>query len=282
MGSILTIDIGATKTRMVEFDSPLSIDEARSAKISGETEFHTPHHPNECFEILTNTILQNFPEFREHSDDTIIAIASTGQTDGNTITSPSIGWDNYPLRDSLSELLSGTRVILDNDGRVGAVGAFAGKQAGRGLYVAIGTGIGGGMIINGEPSSDLVGMEIGKTRLMDRHETKSWEELASGSAFYRKYGRLAQTIPDNNPIWHEYAGSIAKGLIALTPTLRPDEVIIGGAMAEFFPKYSQSLIEIIAANSWGLTAHIPLTAADPKYTVNRGALIVALRELGKS
>ena len=75
MGSILTIDIGATKTRMVEFDSSLSIDEAPSAKISGETEFHTPHHPNECFEILTNTILQNFPEFREHSDDTIIAIA---------------------------------------------------------------------------------------------------------------------------------------------------------------------------------------------------------------
>ncbi len=282
MGSILTIDIGATKTRMVAFDSSLSIDEATSIKIASDKEFQTPHHPDECMKLLVDTIMEHFPEFHEYSSENTVVIAITGQTDGDTITSTAIGWDRFPLKDELSQALSGTRVIMDNDGRMGAIGAFAGKQCRRSLYIAIGTGIGSGMILDGQPSLDLVGMEIGKTRFMDRHETMSWEALASGSAFYKTYGRLAQIIPDHNPIWREYAEAIAKGLIALTPTLRPDEIIIGGAMAEFFPKYGPHLIEIIAAKSWGLTAHVPITAAnDFRYTVNRGALLFALHELSQ-
>lgn len=282
MGSILTIDTGATKTRMVMFDSSLSISNAIENKISHDIEFRTPHHPSEYMETLLDNISQNFPEFRKYSEENIAVLATTGQIDNNKITSPIIGWNHFSLQDELVHALSGTRVIVGNDAKIGAIGAFAKSQTKRGLYVAIGTGIGGGMIINDQPSLDLSDMEIGKTTFMDKHETKTWETIASGSAFYKKYGRLGQNISDHNPIWREYASSIAMGLAALLPTLQPHEIIIGGAIAEFFPKYGPHLIEIIATKSWEFTANIPITSeVDFRYTVNRGALVLALRELGK-
>jgi glucokinase len=67
------------------------------------------------------------------------------------LTNMGASWDHYPLGARLSESL-GLRVIIDNDVNVGAVGEYR-FGAGRGtqdmIALFVGTGLGGGVIING-------------------------------------------------------------------------------------------------------------------------------------
>ena len=276
MGSILTIDTGATKTRFVEFYSNTTKD---FSEIKLELDIKTPHDPESYIQAVKSTIAESFPNFHNYSDNSVVVLATTGLVQNGRVTSSAIGWKDRPVAEELSDRLHGVQVIVENDGRVGTLGAFDGIDAKRGLYVAIGTGIGGGMIIDDELSNDLHSLEIGKATFMEKHEAFTWESIASGSAFYRKYGRMGNDIDASNPIWMEYANSIAKGLLALFSTLQPDHIVIGGSMAEFFPKYSDHLQTIIADKCWPPVANVKITAADDfRHTVNRGALILALQQ----
>ncbi|MDG4655529.1 ROK family glucokinase [Ectobacillus antri] len=63
-----------------------------------------------------------------------------------------LGWKNYPLKDLL-EVETGLPVIVDNDANIAALGEMW-KGAGEGakdlVCVTLGTGVGGGVIANGE------------------------------------------------------------------------------------------------------------------------------------
>jgi len=71
------------------------------------------------------------------------------------LTSPPImpGWDRFPIRDFLGRKFPNTKVIIDNDVNVMALGEL---RAGEGIgsdnfiYVKIGTGIGAGIVCDGE------------------------------------------------------------------------------------------------------------------------------------
>ncbi len=66
---------------------------------------------------------------------------------------PNLGWANVPLGAELSSRLGGARIFLDNDVRVGVLGEHA-FGVGRGtktmVGVFVGTGIGGGVVVNGQ------------------------------------------------------------------------------------------------------------------------------------
>lgn len=76
-----------------------------------------------------------------------------------------IGWRNFPLKETL-EKLSGLPVFVDNDANAAALGEMW-KGSGEGsqtiIFVTLGTGVGGGIIINGEIVHGTNGMagEIG-------------------------------------------------------------------------------------------------------------------------
>src|SRR5215813_9790953 len=81
------------------------------------------------------------------------------------------GWDNFPLADWISELV-GLPAVLGNDADVAGL-AEALFGAGKGLspifYITIGSGIGGGFIINGEMyrGCGRGAAEIGHTKIKD-------------------------------------------------------------------------------------------------------------------
>jgi glucokinase len=84
-----------------------------------------------------------------------VGIGCTGPVDRragtvhNPYTLPT--WGDFPLTDRLSEALD-VPVVLENDAHVGALGEHW-RGAGRGtqhmIYVTVGTGVGGGIIVNG-------------------------------------------------------------------------------------------------------------------------------------
>ncbi len=77
------------------------------------------------------------------------------------------GWDEVPLRDRLREL-TGRPVLIGNDANAQALGEFyfgAAKNVENLVYVALGTGLGGGVIAEGKLIDGVDGMggELGHT-----------------------------------------------------------------------------------------------------------------------
>ena len=101
-----------------------------------------------------------------------VGIGSPGPLDrvnGLVITTPNLGWTNFPLRDRVSAAV-GLPATLDNDANCATLGEWwvgAAKGARHVVGMTIGTGIGGGLILNGElyhGASDVAG-EIGHTTI---------------------------------------------------------------------------------------------------------------------
>ncbi|NIP81017.1 MAG: ROK family protein [Gemmatimonadetes bacterium] len=97
-----------------------------------------------------------------------IGIGSPGPLDrktGTIINTPNLGWRNFPLRDLISNAV-GLPAALDNDANCATYGEWwlgAGKNVDNLVGFTLGTGIGGGIVLNGEifhGASDVAG-EIG-------------------------------------------------------------------------------------------------------------------------
>ena len=87
------------------------------------------------------------------------------RTRGIVLLTPNLGWVNFPLRDIIQNGL-GVAAALDNDANCATLGEWwvGAAKGGRNVVgLTIGTGIGGGLIVNGElyhGSSDVAG-EVG-------------------------------------------------------------------------------------------------------------------------
>lgn len=105
---------------------------------------------------------------RDDLDVVGVGIGSPGPLDtkrGVVLMTPNLGWRNFPLRDRVSEAV-GLPATLDNDANCAIFGEWW-RGAARGARVVVGltvgTGIGGGIILNGRifhGASDIAG-EIG-------------------------------------------------------------------------------------------------------------------------
>jgi glucokinase len=105
---------------------------------------------------------------RDDLDVVGVGIGSPGPLDterGIVLTTPNLGWTNFPLRDRVSEAV-GLPATLDNDANCAIFGEWW-RGAARGARVVVGltvgTGIGGGIVLDGRifhGTSDIAG-EIG-------------------------------------------------------------------------------------------------------------------------
>jgi glucokinase len=122
------------------------------------------------------------------------------------------GWDNFPLAKWLTELL-GWPLALGNDADVAGL-AEALFGAGKGLspifYITIGSGIGGGLIVNGEiyRGCGRGAAEIGHLRGMYEHVNDDGgldydilEHVASGWAIEQQARHWVRLNPDVDAAW---------------------------------------------------------------------------------
>ncbi len=152
------------------------------------------------------------------SDDAWVGIGlgSPGPLDretGTVLETPNLGWRNFPLRDLIANSI-GLPAALDNDANAATLGEWW-QGAARGvdnvLGVTLGTGIGGGLVLNGEVyhgASDVAG-EIGHTTI-----DSNGRKCACGN-----YGCL-EAYASGPAI----AARAVEGLHAGAPSLLPDLV----------------------------------------------------------
>jgi len=133
-----------------------------------------------------------------------VGIGAPGAVDpvkGVVLEAVNLRWENLPLADILSKRLK-TSVFLDNDVNVAVYGENklgAGKDARDLLGVWVGTGIGGGLILNGQLyyGHFMTAGEIGHTILFPGHARgqRSLEHNCSRTAVV---DRLVRLIKANN------------------------------------------------------------------------------------
>tara|TARA_B100001758_G_scaffold56804_1_gene46986 strand:- start:1367 stop:2314 length:948 start_codon:yes stop_codon:yes gene_type:complete len=181
---------------------------------------------------------------------------------GSTYCSHQInGWDDFPLQEWLSSQLNGVRVDICNDANTAAL-AEAQAGAGRGkspvFYITLGSGIGGGLVVDGDiyngnlPSE----MEIGHFRISNDGQTlesrcsgwavderiRNYLEKNSDSSLARlverrggeaKYLMSAINQGDQGAriIFDEVCQDLAFGLSHVVHLLNPEIIILGGGLS---------------------------------------------------
>ncbi|WOP19767.1 ROK family protein [Raineyella sp. LH-20] len=183
-------------------------------------------------------------------------------TYGHITTTPKPGWAGTDVAGVLRAAL-GVPVGFDTDVNGAALGE-ARWGAGQGMdpfvYVTVGTGIGGGAIVNGAPLHGLVHPEMGHVRV--RHDRgldpfpggcpfhdDCLEGLASGPAMERRWGAPAQTLPAGHPAWELEASYLAELAAGLVCTLSPRRIVFGGGVMAgpgLFPMMRQRTRELLA------------------------------------
>ena len=150
-GYVVGADIGGTNLRLALADSTGAVVAKWSASTIGIRD------PNVVVTMVSEGVeamLQQTSIPRSALD--AIAAGAPGVTDANRgiviATSYLMGWRDVPLRDLLETALS-IPAAIDNDVNVAAIGeswAGAARESSDFAFLAIGTGIGAGIILNGQ------------------------------------------------------------------------------------------------------------------------------------
>jgi glucokinase len=197
--------------------------------------------------------------------------------------------DDVPFRDLMSERL-GLPVVVDNDGNASMLaeargGAAAGAR--HAVMVSLGTGIGGGLWLNGEVyrGASGVGAELGHVVLQlhgpdcpgECSGVGCFEALVSGNAIGRE-GRLAGEAEPDSALGRRLAADkeidggivtelahggdalacgvlatigerLGFGLVGLVNTFNPEVIVIGGGAARGGDLLLEPAREVVAARA---------------------------------
>lgn len=237
MNSVIAIDLGGTKTAMAVVD---------------ETGY--VHHKQKfpAARTLEGTIDQ-VAAYTSDAGKTQVGLIVPGiyHPRNGTAWAPNLwGHDYVPLRDALQDRLS-LRTAIASD-RTGYVLGEQWLGVARGLsdviFVAVGTGIGVGILAGGhivEGAHGIAGsagwMAIESAWKPEYAETGCWESEAAGPALARRAGMLsAETVTaaartgDQHAVTAiaETAEYLAKGIANLISVLDPELVVLGGGLMQ--------------------------------------------------
>ena len=203
-----------------------------------------------------------------------IGVGAPGPLDrekGVVVIAPNLGWVNFPLRDAISERIR-LPVTLDNDANCATVGEWwrgAARGARNAVGITIGTGIGGGVILDGKlyhGSSDVAG-EIGHTTIdstgryckcgnygcleayasgtaiaarareaLERDEASALRKMVDGDLTKLTAATVYQAAHDGDAlareIVHDTARFLGTGIANILNIINPDVVVITGGVTK--------------------------------------------------
>lgn len=215
------------------------------------------------------TIRQAIEFFQGQQNDlgelTAIGIGSFGPVDldpnsptyGYITSTPKPDWKNTDLVGAIKESFN-LPIGFDTDVNAAALGEYrwgAAQGLGDFIYLTIGTGIGGGGMVNGALLHGLIHPEMG--HILIPHDFNEdpfpgicpfhgdcFEGLATGPAIEKRWGQPGESLPDHHPAWALEAQYIAYGLMNLICTLSPQKIILGGGVMrqqQIFPLLREKL-----------------------------------------
>ncbi|HEY5960064.1 MAG TPA: ROK family protein [Polyangiaceae bacterium] len=184
-----------------------------------------------------------------------------GELYGSLLATPKPGWDRFQFRNYLAKYFT-VPIVIDTDVNAAAL-AEARRGAARGcqvvLYVTVGTGVGGGVLVNGRPLHGLMHTEFGHIAMPVLRDAsgqpdsfegncsfhgRCLEGLISGPAILRRTGIRGEQLEPNHAAFDWAARYLGVGLASAVMMLSPERIIIGGgvmASATLLPKVRAAL-----------------------------------------
>ena len=258
------VDVGGTSVKIGLFDVEGNILE------KWEIPTRTAHNG----EAILPDIAQALAEKQEERGIDKLEVVGVGvgapgpiDKDGMVYEAVNLGWGVFSLKETLEELC-GLPVRAGNDANVAALGEMwkGGGQGYRNLVlVTLGTGVGGGIIINGEILNGATGDggEIGHIHIEDNEETPCncgnlgcLEQYASATGVVRLANRVLRettedsvlrqgeisakavfdAVKDGDAVAVKIAESfgeyLGKGLAAIAGVVNPEAFVIGGGVSK--------------------------------------------------
>mgnify|MGYP003628732583 CR=1 FL=1 len=182
-----------------------------------------------------------------------MGIASFGPIDchvgsptyGQITSTPKAGWAKTDMVGMLSEAFD-IPMGFDTDVNAAALAEWrwgCARGLGTCLYVTVGTGIGGGFVVNGQTLKGLLHPEMGHVRVQrlaedffsgncPYHHHQCLEGLASGPALEKRWGVRADTLPEDHQAWVWQADYMAQAIVNWIVTLSPEAIALGGGVMQ--------------------------------------------------
>jgi fructokinase len=249
---IAGIEGGGTKFNLIVVEEPTGIPD-QAPRILAETQFPTTT-PEETLEQVVS-----FLQSEAGSQLQAVGLACFGPLDlsldspcyGRITTTPKPGWSGSDIPNRLEDALQ-VPVYVDTDVNGAAVGEYlwgAGQGVPNLLYLTVGTGIGGGVLVEGVPLHGLTHPEMGHVSVPHDWDKDPFngscpyhgdclEGLAAGPALLDRWHASGESLPKEHPAWALEAEYLAAALANYALTLSPQRIILGGGImkrAYLFP-----------------------------------------------
>lgn len=307
MAMTIGIDVGGTNIRFGVFNKTQLIEEVRLesnlSKLCGEM---LPEHASyEIVRLLSSEII-NIIEKNHIIQSVGIGFPGFIQPDSKKIvSSPNLpGLSYFNLAGELSRIL-GLPFTLENDANAAAYGEYilAGKPEGGLIYIGLGTGVGGGLVLDGKifPGQQGCAMEVGHMiiepngRLCGCGNKGCMEQYASASGITISYfsatkkqctaaqiGEFAN-LGDKDAIaaYTLAANALAQTLASVVKVVDVKNIVIGGGVAAawslmkptFTQRFEADLISVLRSS-----IQIKISNANDK----AGMLGAAMLSIGSS
>ena len=276
MATLIGIDVGGTNLRLgvVEFeannssDHPKLIEEMRFlADFSNLCKSHQ-QTPEQAWQKILSTISTAINTVRDkYPEVSAVGLGFPGFIDPNTqriLQSPNLpGLSDVDLTADLSRLIQ-LPVITENDALAAAYGEYATRSmlTKNLIYLGLGTGVGGGLVMSGQPVQGQhgVAMEVGHIivepngRLCGCGNHGCMEQYASATAVSISYFEAngqhcsAEEIANRANAGDQHAlnayalagTKLAQALAHILKVIDVSDVVIGGGMSAAWPLMSQS------------------------------------------
>jgi glucokinase len=265
MALTIGVDVGGTKIAAgVVNESGEILEEARRSS------------PAKDSDAIEDAIADAVDALCQQYEVEAVGVGAAGFVDAarsTVLIAPNLAWRDEPLRPEL-EKRTRLPVVIENDANAAAWGEFqfgAGHDVNDLLLVTVGTGVGGGLVLDGALYRGAFGVaaEIGHLRMVPDGrqcgcgQRGCWEQYASGSALMKTVREDARRGSTRAAMLLEFAGGdieditgqmvtqaaregdayarekiheigawLGEGIAALAAVLDPATVAVGGGVAD--------------------------------------------------
>lgn len=262
---VISIDLGGHNLRTALVDDKGEIHESSRIRV----------HTSREVSIVMEQIVEQVRELLDrHQDKNIVSMGLAlpgfvNRAKGWIYRLPNFpSWIDISIRELLQDQID-LPIVIENDANAAAMGEYHyGKGHGVDSFVmlTLGTGIGSGIIQNGEifKGSRGVAGELGHMKLLDDEgplcgcgQRGCFEALTSGAALQRDSGFKAkelhkQSLEGNTQaqaVFQKMGVTMGRALSNIAFTLDPDVIAIGGRVSQAFdyfaPTMQKTFIEIM-------------------------------------
>ena len=231
-GMYLAIDVGGTKTLVALFSA--------RGRVIKRVKFKTAWVFKKFVADLGRT-LEGFAKY--HVDSVVVAIPGIVQKNCSVRLGNRADWGEIDLSGTIKNLFD-CPIYFENDANLATLyeGSFyPGKKV---VFLTFSTGIGGGVVKNGEILPESAGFEPGHVMYEYAGKKLEWEDIAAASALEKNYHVDMATELRGKQIMIDVANRIALGLPEVVEKYSPDILVLGGPMGRIFKHYARYLPEL--------------------------------------